>query len=292
MAKYILGPLFDKDYPVTQGYGANPDYYKQFGLPGHEGVDYGTPNGTPILAPFDGTILRDTFGDKDYGNFTIIWDSVQKCAVWFCHLQDVMTVIGQQVKKGDIIGHTNNTGNTTGPHCHVNFVETDAVGNRLNKDNGYQGFLNILDTNLVEFLATTGNNWQQQIDYLQKQLDQKNKDYDVLYQEYQNALHSISDDKTTIDNLNQVVNDRNNNITTLNAKIQTLETQLTAAQGQVDILTPIAGQVPGLKLQLDQSITDRTNCFTDRDKLKKQLASYQGSKPKTFFDRLKYLFNI
>lgn len=151
MAKYSLGSIFQSDFPVTQVYGANPDYYGQFGLAGHEGVDYGTPNGTPFIAPFDGIILRDTFNDKDYGNFTVVWDPTQLCAVWFCHLQDVTTIAGVKVTKGEILGHTNNTGNTTGPHCHVNFVETDALGNRLNTTNGFQGFLNILDTNLVSF---------------------------------------------------------------------------------------------------------------------------------------------
>lgn len=149
MGKYILGDIFIGDFPITQNYGNNPAYYKQFGLAGHEGIDFGTPNGTPIVAPFDGQILRDTFGDKVYGTFTVVWDPLQKCAVWFCHLQDVITKIGDKVKKGQVIGHTNNTGNTTGPHLHFNFVETDANANRLNMNNGMQGFLNALDPNLV-----------------------------------------------------------------------------------------------------------------------------------------------
>lgn len=151
---YILSDIFEGNFPVTQIYGNNPSYYKQFSLAGHEGVDFGTPNGTPILAPFDGEILRDTVNDKDYGNFTVVWDSKQLCAVWFCHLQDVVTQVGDKVTKGQVLGHTNNTGNTTGPHLHFNFVETDANGNRLNKDNGYQGFLNALDPSLVTWQLT------------------------------------------------------------------------------------------------------------------------------------------
>lgn len=151
MAKYKIGDIFIGDFPVTQYYGERAAFYKQFGLAGHEGVDWGTPNGTPVIAPFDGIILRDTFDDKDYGNFTIVWDSVQLCAVWFCHLQDLSTQLGQHVKKGDLLGHSNNTGNSSGPHLHVNFVETNNLGVRLNQNNGYQGFLNILDKNLVQW---------------------------------------------------------------------------------------------------------------------------------------------
>lgn len=157
MSKYILGDLFKGDFPITQRYGANPldqngkPIYYMFTPPGHEGVDWGCPTGTEVVAPFDGIILRDTFNDKDYGNFTVVWDPIQHCAVWYCHLQDVTTATGDKVTLGQVVGHTNNTGHSTGPHLHVDFVETDGTGNRLNLDNGKQGFLDILDPNLVEW---------------------------------------------------------------------------------------------------------------------------------------------
>lgn len=153
MAKYHLNKLFIGDYPITQYYGERPDYYKQFGLAGHEGIDYGTPVGVQITAPFDGEILRDVDlpGDKDYGDFLVVWDPVQHCAVWFCHLSVNYFSLDQKVSKGQVLGLTGNTGNTTGPHLHISFTEGDADKNRLNKDNGFQGFLNILDPNLVQW---------------------------------------------------------------------------------------------------------------------------------------------
>lgn len=154
MSKYILGPIFKKDFPITQRYGDNPNSYPMFLVHGHEGIDYGTPNGTEIIAPFDGVILRDTLNDKDYGNFLVAWDPVQHCALWFCHLQDTPVNNGDRISKGQVIAHSNNTGHSTGPHTHVNFVETDASGNRLNLSNGKQGFLNLLDTNLVKFSSS------------------------------------------------------------------------------------------------------------------------------------------
>lgn len=157
MAKYKLGKLFEGNFPVTQTYDANPQNYPMFTDPGHEGVDYGTPNGTPVLAPFDGIILRDTFNDKDYGTFTVIWDDKQHCAVWYCHLQNITTALNQRVTKGQVVGHSNNTGHSTGPHLHINFVETDPNGNRLNTNNGKQGFLNILDSNLVQLNLGVGS---------------------------------------------------------------------------------------------------------------------------------------
>lgn len=165
MAKYKIYDFTAKAYEVTQDYGANIQLYKDLTkdavtgkstlINGHEGVDFGTPTGTEILAPFEGIIVRDEInqpGWKNYGVFTTIWDPVQNIALWFCHLKDFTTKIGDHVKRGDIIAHTNNTGNTTGEHCHVNFCETDNNGMRLNQDNGSLGFLNILDATLVQIL--------------------------------------------------------------------------------------------------------------------------------------------
>lgn len=149
MGKYLIGDIFEGNFNISQPYGVNAEYYKQFGLAAHEGTDWSTPVGTPILAAFDGVVLRDAFSAKDYGNYLVLWDATQKCAVWYCHLNDTLVQVGQAVHKGDILGHTGNTGNTTGPHLHVNFVETDGSGNRLNMDNGYQGFLDINNPELV-----------------------------------------------------------------------------------------------------------------------------------------------
>lgn len=151
MARYTLGDIFIGDYPVSQYYDENPQNYPMFADPGHEGVDFKTPNGTPIIAPFDGIILRDAFSGKDYGNYLVLWDPIQLCAVWFCHLRDTPVAPGDAVVRGQIIAYSNNTGNSTGPHLHVNFVETSPNGIRSNLGNGKQGFLDILDKNLVKW---------------------------------------------------------------------------------------------------------------------------------------------
>jgi len=152
---YTLSDLFIGDFRVSQQYGVNAAFYKQFGLAGHEGVDYATPVGVPVLAPFDGVILRDTDNPKSgaYGTHLVIWDPTQKCAVWYCHLASNRVSYGERVQCGQVIGLTGNTGNSTGPHLHVNLVETDSFGNRTNLSNGYQGFLNILNPKLVKWKA-------------------------------------------------------------------------------------------------------------------------------------------
>lgn len=154
--KYKLSDLFEGDYPISQPFGANPQNYQLYGLAGHEGIDYETPIGVNVYCPFEsGIILRDVDDPKsgNYGNYIVIWDTVQKCAVWYCHLSSNLVSYGQKVTRGQVVGKTGNSGNSTGAHLHVNFVETDASGNRLNTGNGYQGFLNLF--NYVEWITNS-----------------------------------------------------------------------------------------------------------------------------------------
>ncbi len=142
-----LSDIFVGDFPITQGFGNNPDYYKAFGLQAHEGVDFGTPNGTPIISATDGVVVRDLDDPKsgEYGIHCVVWDKSQNCATWYCHLQENKVNIGQAVVKGQLLGYSNNTGNSTGPHLHFNLCKTDDLGNRINTDNGYKGFINSRD---------------------------------------------------------------------------------------------------------------------------------------------------
>lgn len=156
---YTLSDIFEGDYPVSQTFGANPSYYSQFYIYGikqksHEGVDFATPIGIKIISPFPGKILR--VGQQNdfplYGNVVVVWDPVQKCAVWFCHLSEIHVTVGQTVNIGQDLGKTGATGNVQGPHLHFGLVETDSNGNRLHQNDGYGGFINSLDSSKVKWV--------------------------------------------------------------------------------------------------------------------------------------------
>lgn len=156
--KYKIQKFFKKDWRISQYFANNPNYYKQFGFAGHEGIDYATPNGTELYSPFDGVVVRDIDNPKlnAYGEHIVVWDPVQKIAMWFCHLQSNLVSQGDRVNRGQLLGYTDNTGNSSGPHCHVNFCETDATANRLNTNNGYKGFLDLLKyVELTDFPVPT-----------------------------------------------------------------------------------------------------------------------------------------
>lgn len=106
--------------PITQQFGENPQLYKKWGFPGHNGVDYGIPNGTPISAAAAGTVAVVSFENGGYGNFVRLShkDGSKVYYTYYAHLASAAVSAGQKVRAGDVIGYSNNTGASTGPHLH------------------------------------------------------------------------------------------------------------------------------------------------------------------------------
>jgi murein DD-endopeptidase MepM/ murein hydrolase activator NlpD len=101
---------------ITQGFGENPEIYKQFGRAGHNGIDYGVPTGTPVMAAADG-LIEDIGNDKNgYGNYV----KINHGGYWtlYGHLEKAMVQKEQVIEQGEVIGYSNNTGFSTGPHLH------------------------------------------------------------------------------------------------------------------------------------------------------------------------------
>ena len=99
----------------------------------HWAYDYLTPMGTEVLAVRDGVILdcRDdapsSSPGRNYTNEPSNWillgyknSAGQKRTVYYQHLSQGLKVKrGQQVKAGQVIAISGNSGNSTGPHTHL-----------------------------------------------------------------------------------------------------------------------------------------------------------------------------
>jgi GH25 family lysozyme M1 (1,4-beta-N-acetylmuramidase) len=129
----IYWPTSFKWY-ITQYFGENPQYYKTFGLPGHEGIDIGTYLiGTPVLACNDGTI-EEVSNDGSYGMHITIKHLVGNIVfhTLYAHLSGFKVSVGDVVKKWQEIGLSGNTGNSTGPHLHLSLMIDGAITNYPN----------------------------------------------------------------------------------------------------------------------------------------------------------------
>jgi len=91
----------------------------------HEGTDIAIPSNSPVLAVEAGTI-EDTKSARD-GNaggnriYLVSEDGLRKYA--FMHLSAFLVRPGDQVRKGQRIGLSGNTGRSTGPHLHLGFFD-------------------------------------------------------------------------------------------------------------------------------------------------------------------------
>lgn len=105
--------------PITQRWGERPEAYAQFGDNlGHNGTDFGTPTGTPILSLADGEVAWvDT--DIAYGNYVRVYHPLLRLCSFYAHLEVATVVAGQTISAGQQIGLAGNTGNSSGAHLHL-----------------------------------------------------------------------------------------------------------------------------------------------------------------------------
>ena len=108
--------------PVTAGY-HDPSYEAYFGHP-HNGVDVSLPEGSPVPAAMEGTVVFAGWNDQGYGNLVIVQNG--PWTTYYGHLSAIGVQVGQEVQRGEVIALSGNTGVSTGPHLHYE-VRYDGV---------------------------------------------------------------------------------------------------------------------------------------------------------------------
>ena len=96
----------------------------------HTGTDICCPIGTQIKAVASGTV---TFAEKNgsYGNLIKVSHG-NGVETWYAHCKELYAKVGQKVNAGDVIAAVGMTGNTTGPHLHL---EIRVNGTAINPQN-------------------------------------------------------------------------------------------------------------------------------------------------------------
>ncbi len=113
-------------------------YYPGGGV--HLGMDMAAPIGTQLVAPADGIILYANNPAPTNGGYLGNWTGYPAgagnsillltqvdgitYAISFAHLSQEGFAVsaGSQVKKGQVLALTGNSGNSSGPHCHIEVI--------------------------------------------------------------------------------------------------------------------------------------------------------------------------
>lgn len=167
---------FHENWPLTQKFGENPANYSQFGLKGHNGLDYGLPTGTDVIAPHSGKVIEVSYDQYGYGTYIKIENDKEGSVL--AHLKESLVSIGTNVTEGQLIAHSDNTGNSTGPHLHWGYYLFPR-----DRTNGYAGFIDQLP--LLTAMAPSVD--------LQKELDKVRLERDKNWNLYQDALKQIEE---------------------------------------------------------------------------------------------------
>lgn len=134
----LRNPPFLGAFPITQSFGDNPERYTHItcsgvSLRGHNGIDFATPSGTPVLAVQDGVVLAARNDASGFGNFVLLGHEWGQSL--YAHLAQLQTAQGVQVATGQPIGLSGNSGVSTAPHLHFGLRITP-----FSVDDGWCGY--------------------------------------------------------------------------------------------------------------------------------------------------------
>jgi murein DD-endopeptidase MepM/ murein hydrolase activator NlpD len=119
----------------------------------HTGTDYNVPVGTPVTAAMDGVVSSTDLG-PDYG-MAIMVDHPGGYQTIYAHLSEKDAKVGQTVAKGQRLGKSGNSGNSTGAHLH--FEVRHGKNNPVNPDTLLGASNDILNPYFATILPTQGD---------------------------------------------------------------------------------------------------------------------------------------
>ena len=102
-----------QDYRLTAHYGSAGGYWSS----DHTGLDFAAAEGAELVAIGDGVVTGASY-DGAYGYKTVI-RLEDGTDVWYCHQSTQSVSVGERVSTGQVVGAVGSTGNTTGPHLHL-----------------------------------------------------------------------------------------------------------------------------------------------------------------------------
>lgn len=134
--------------PVPGGHsGWNGGRYRSGGW--HGGLDFPAATGTPISAMWGGRVSRALRLNRSYGHHAML-DHGSGMQTLYAHMSRLMVSVGQMVSAGQRIGLVGSTGNSTGPHLHL---EVRRNGTQLNPEGFLSGAQNFSIFDLPKMIS-------------------------------------------------------------------------------------------------------------------------------------------
>lgn len=100
----------------------------------HSGIDIGFDYGTPVNVVMYGQVMMaGDYGDG-YGNQVLVYHPLNDTYTRYGHMCQVIVGVGDVIDAGTIIGYVGSTGNSTGPHLHLEYIVPDGSGGYVYAD--------------------------------------------------------------------------------------------------------------------------------------------------------------
>ncbi|MGH7777627.1 MAG: M23 family metallopeptidase [Candidatus Dormibacterales bacterium] len=106
---------------ISQGFGPTQNWREppyQGWAHFHTGVDLEAPYGTLVRAADDGIVIATGYDPFGYGRYVVL-GGAGGMATLYGHLSALSVAVGAQVMQGQALGREGSTGNSTGPHLHL-----------------------------------------------------------------------------------------------------------------------------------------------------------------------------
>lgn len=125
-------------WPLPSGYGMSyiTSYFgnREQPVPGastyHRAIDIGVPIGTPVYSAADGYVMLT--GSSSVRGKYIMVKHADNLYTFYQHLSSVTASAGQNVKEGQTIAYSGNTGIGSGPHLHFEVRTSPNYGSEVN----------------------------------------------------------------------------------------------------------------------------------------------------------------